>query len=132
MRCADHRAPHWPIRGPQLEIEEKVAVADDYRILVAIDLKAGTDQLLAEAQRYGRALDATVDVVHVSEPDPGFVGYIKKRRPRPAESGRFRTAIPREGAAGRAPANAGVRCNAVTLGLIPLSQGDLNMVFCHG
>lgn len=49
----------------------------DYRILVAIDLKPGTDRLLAEAQRYGQALKAIVDIIHVAEPDPAFVGYIK-------------------------------------------------------
>jgi nucleotide-binding universal stress UspA family protein len=49
----------------------------DYRILVAIDLKPGTDRLLAEAQRYAQALDAIVDIVHVADPDPDFVGYIK-------------------------------------------------------
>jgi nucleotide-binding universal stress UspA family protein len=50
---------------------------DDYRILVAIDLKTGTDRLLTEAQRYAKALNATVDIVHVGEPDPEFVPYIK-------------------------------------------------------
>jgi hypothetical protein len=29
-----------------------------FRILVAIDLKAGTESLLAEARRYGQALNA--------------------------------------------------------------------------
>ncbi len=52
-------------------------MAEDYRILVAIDLKTGTDRLLAEARRYGQALNATVDIIHVVEPDPDFVGYIK-------------------------------------------------------
>jgi nucleotide-binding universal stress UspA family protein len=53
----------------------------DYRILVAIDLKTGTDRLLAEAQRYAKALDAIVDIIHVAPPDPDFVGYIKSKRP---------------------------------------------------
>jgi nucleotide-binding universal stress UspA family protein len=48
-----------------------------YRILVAADLKPGTDRLLAEAQRYAKALDAIVDIIHVADPDPDFVGYIK-------------------------------------------------------
>ncbi len=48
-----------------------------YRVLVAIDLKPGTDHLLAEAQRYAKALDAIVDIIHVADPDPDFVGYIK-------------------------------------------------------
>ena len=39
------------------------------RILVAIDLKAGTERLLAEAQRYGQALNAIIDIIHVAEPD---------------------------------------------------------------
>ena len=52
-------------------------MSDDYRILLAIDLKPGTDRLLAETQRYAKALNATVDVIHVGEPDPAFVGYIK-------------------------------------------------------
>ena len=56
-------------------------MADDFHILVAIDLKDGTDILLAEAQRYGRALDATVDIVHVAAPDPTFVGYAKAAGP---------------------------------------------------
>jgi hypothetical protein len=49
----------------------------DFRILIAVDLKSGTDQLLAEVQRYGRALDAVIDIIHVAEPDPDFVGYLK-------------------------------------------------------
>jgi nucleotide-binding universal stress UspA family protein len=48
-----------------------------YRILVAIDLKAGTEHLLAEAQRYAKALEAIVDIVHVADPDPEFIGYRK-------------------------------------------------------
>ncbi|HEY4981322.1 MAG TPA: universal stress protein [Pseudolabrys sp.] len=52
-------------------------MSKDYRILVAIDLKTGTDRLLEEAQRYGQALNATVDIIHVAAPDPYFVGYIK-------------------------------------------------------
>jgi nucleotide-binding universal stress UspA family protein len=51
-----------------------------FRILVAIDLKPGTDRLLVEAERYGQALNAIVDVVHVVEPDPDFVGYLKINR----------------------------------------------------
>ena len=56
-------------------------MGSDYRILVAIDLKTGTDRLLTEAQRYGRALNAIIDVIHVSELDPDFVQYIKSPRP---------------------------------------------------
>jgi nucleotide-binding universal stress UspA family protein len=51
-----------------------------YRILVAIDLKPGTERLLAEAQRYAKALDAIVDIIHVADPDPDFVGYIKSEQ----------------------------------------------------
>ena len=49
----------------------------DFRILVALDLRAGTDQLLAEARLYANAFSATLDIIHVAEPDPDFVGYIK-------------------------------------------------------
>jgi len=52
-------------------------MSGDFRILLAVDLKSGTDQLLAEVQRYGRALDAVIDIIHVAEPDPDFVGYLK-------------------------------------------------------
>jgi nucleotide-binding universal stress UspA family protein len=52
-------------------------MSNAYRILVAIDLKPGTDRLLAEAQRYAKAFDAIVNIVHVADPDPDFVGYIK-------------------------------------------------------
>ena len=53
----------------------------NYRILVATELASGTDRLLAEAQRYGRALDAIVDILHVAPSDPEFVGYIKNPDP---------------------------------------------------
>jgi nucleotide-binding universal stress UspA family protein len=48
-----------------------------FRILLALDLKHGTDRLVAETGRYGKALDAIVDIIHVAEPDPDFVGYLK-------------------------------------------------------
>jgi nucleotide-binding universal stress UspA family protein len=53
----------------------------EYRILVAIDLKTGTDRLLAEAQRYSRAFNAKIDIIHVADPDPEFIGYIKSSNP---------------------------------------------------
>ncbi|MFZ2004187.1 MAG: universal stress protein [Stellaceae bacterium] len=56
-------------------------MARDYRIMVAIDLTAGTELLLAEARRFARAFDAIVDIVHIAEPDPSFVGYIKSTDP---------------------------------------------------
>jgi nucleotide-binding universal stress UspA family protein len=62
-------------------------MSDDYRILVAIDLETGTDRLLAEAQRYGRAFNAIVDIIHVAAPDPDFVGYIKSPAPDPKHEG---------------------------------------------
>ena len=49
----------------------------EYRILLAVDLRAGTERLVAEAERFGRALDAVVDILHIVPPDPDFVGYIK-------------------------------------------------------
>jgi nucleotide-binding universal stress UspA family protein len=56
-------------------------MSDTFRIVVAVDLKAGTDRLLAEAQRYGQALNAVVDIIHVAAPDPDFVGYMKSADP---------------------------------------------------
>lgn len=52
-----------------------------FLILVAIDLKAETERLLAVARRYGRALDAIIDIIFVAEPD-AFVGYAKSSDPR--------------------------------------------------
>jgi nucleotide-binding universal stress UspA family protein len=60
-------------------------MSSDFHILVAVDLKTGTEQLLAEAQRYGRALGAMVDIIHVAEPDPDLVGYIKSDSPKPTQ-----------------------------------------------
>jgi nucleotide-binding universal stress UspA family protein len=51
-----------------------------FNILLAIDFNGGVDRLLEEAERYGRALDATVTVIHVADPDP-FIGYIKASNP---------------------------------------------------
>ena len=51
-----------------------------FNILLAIDFNGGIDPLLEEAERYGRALDATVYIIHVSDPDP-FIGYIKASNP---------------------------------------------------
>jgi nucleotide-binding universal stress UspA family protein len=56
-------------------------MSKDYRIMVAIDLKTGTDRLLAEARRFSQALNAIVDIIHVAPPDPGFIGYIKSNDP---------------------------------------------------
>ena len=52
-------------------------MSNAFRILVAIDLKPGTDRLLAEAQRYAKALDAIVNIVHIADPDSDFVSYVK-------------------------------------------------------
>jgi nucleotide-binding universal stress UspA family protein len=69
-------------------------MSSNFRILLAVDLQSGTHQLLQEAERYGRALSAIVDVVHVAEPDPDFVGYIKsdsfQRQTRDAKAQAFR------------------------------------------
>jgi nucleotide-binding universal stress UspA family protein len=51
-----------------------------FNILLAIDFNGGMDRLLEEAERYSRALDATVTIIHVADPDP-FVGYIKASNP---------------------------------------------------
>ncbi len=52
-------------------------MSGDYRILVAIDLKPGTNRLLDEARRFAVGLNAVVDILHVADPDPDFVGYLK-------------------------------------------------------
>jgi nucleotide-binding universal stress UspA family protein len=57
-------------------------MSTEYRILVAIDLETGTDRLLAEVQRYSKALNAIVDIIHVAPLDPDFVGYIKSNDPK--------------------------------------------------
>ena len=57
------------------------AMSNDFRIVVAIDLKAGTDRLLGEAKRYGLALNAVVNIIHVAAPEPDFVGYMKSGEP---------------------------------------------------
>lgn len=56
-------------------------MSGDYRILVAIDLKPGTERLLDEARRFAVGLNAVVDILHVAEPDPDFVGYLKRPVP---------------------------------------------------
>ncbi len=61
-------------------------MSNDFRILVAIDLKTGMDRLLAEAERYAQALNAIVDIIHVTAPNPDFVGYIKSRLPEEPQS----------------------------------------------
>ena len=52
-------------------------MSSDFRIVVAIDLKSGTNRLMTETQRYALALNAVVDIIHVAPPDPDFVGYMK-------------------------------------------------------
>ncbi len=44
-------------------------------ILVAVDLKEGTDKLLSYAKSFAQQNSSKVWVVHVSEPEPEFVGY---------------------------------------------------------
>jgi nucleotide-binding universal stress UspA family protein len=51
-------------------------MSDDFRILVAIEL-SGMDRVLMEVERHARAHDALVTLVHVAQPDPEFVGYLK-------------------------------------------------------
>ncbi len=45
------------------------------RLLVAIDFADATERLLAEAQGCAKPSSASVFLLHVSEPDPAFVGY---------------------------------------------------------
>ena len=83
-------------------------MSSDFRILVAIDLKAGTDRLLAEAQRYGLALNAVVDIIHVAPPDPDFVGYIKNDNPAEKTQDNLIRDFRSENIADRTSANAGL------------------------
>jgi len=61
-----------------LRVHRAPLMSGDYRVLLAIDLSSGTSRLLDEAQRFGQALNAIVDIIHVAEPDPDFVGYLKR------------------------------------------------------
>ena len=65
------------IHGYRCTIKDLVEPMADYRILLAIDLKDGTDRLLKEAERHAKAHNATVDILHVAPLDPAFIGYIK-------------------------------------------------------
>lgn len=65
---------------------EKNPGARHERILLCIDLKPGTDRLLPQVIRYARALNAVVDIVHVAEPDPEMIGYIKADEPSEQET----------------------------------------------
>ena len=51
-------------------------MSKEYRILLAIDFSL-EKRLRVEVERLARALNAAVDVLHVSMPDPEFIGYIK-------------------------------------------------------
>jgi nucleotide-binding universal stress UspA family protein len=44
-------------------------------ILVAVDFTDVTSEVLSVAVELGRAFNAEINVVHVSEPNPDFVGY---------------------------------------------------------
>jgi nucleotide-binding universal stress UspA family protein len=100
-------------------------MSSEFRIVVAIDLKAGTDRLLNETKRYGLALNAVVDIIHVAAPDPDFVGYMKSGDPgeasqdnqiRAAEAQALRDEHARTQALGAALRAAGVRVErALTL-----------------
>ncbi|TLX76201.1 universal stress protein [Labilibacter sediminis] len=44
-------------------------------ILVAVDLKEGTEELLKFAKQFAQQYLAKVWIIHVAAPDPDFVGY---------------------------------------------------------
>jgi nucleotide-binding universal stress UspA family protein len=44
-------------------------------ILVAVDLSAGSEKVVAAAGHLARSMNAKVFVVHIAEPEPDFVGY---------------------------------------------------------
>jgi hypothetical protein len=51
-------------------------MSNDFRILVAVDF-SGMDRVLVEVERQARAHDALITLLHVAQPDPEFVGYLK-------------------------------------------------------
>jgi nucleotide-binding universal stress UspA family protein len=44
-------------------------------LLVAVDFSPGTEHVLAVAARFARPTQATIHLLHVASPEPGFVGY---------------------------------------------------------
>jgi nucleotide-binding universal stress UspA family protein len=72
----------WSAKVNSRESQRIQRLSKDYRILVAIDFSL-EERLRAQVEHFARALNATVDVLHVSMPDPDFVRYIKAR---PGES----------------------------------------------
>jgi nucleotide-binding universal stress UspA family protein len=50
-------------------------------ILVAVDFSGGTEHVLAVAARVAAASGASVHLLHVAAPEPGFVGYDKAGGP---------------------------------------------------
>jgi nucleotide-binding universal stress UspA family protein len=44
-------------------------------VLVAVDLSAASEQVVAVAGRVAKATGAKVYIIHCAEPDPDFVGY---------------------------------------------------------
>jgi nucleotide-binding universal stress UspA family protein len=55
-------------------------MSGDFRLLVAVDFN-GMDRVLMEVERHARPHDALVTLVHVAQPDPEFVGYLKSYDP---------------------------------------------------
>jgi nucleotide-binding universal stress UspA family protein len=51
-------------------------MSDDFRLLVAVDF-SGMDRALVEVERQARAHDALITLLHVAQPDPEFIGYLK-------------------------------------------------------
>lgn len=45
------------------------------KIMAALDLTTTTPAVLREARMWARRLDAQLYLIHVTEPDPDFVGY---------------------------------------------------------
>jgi nucleotide-binding universal stress UspA family protein len=55
-------------------------MSDGFRILVAVDF-GGMDRVLVEVERQARAHDASITLLHVAQPDPEFMGYLKSGDP---------------------------------------------------
>src|SRR6185437_14894911 len=102
-------------------------MSDGFHILLAVELQCGMVQLLAEATRYGRALNAIVDIVHVALQDPDFIGYPKSdRTEKPTQEDMIRDSTAKELRSARRQTQAigaKLRASGVRIGQVLTVQG---------
>jgi nucleotide-binding universal stress UspA family protein len=70
-------------------------MSDGFRILVAVDF-GEMDRVLVEVERQARAHDAIITLIHVAQPDPEFIGYLKSD----GQAAQMQTDVKREPKAG--------------------------------